>query len=184
MGLTDVAIEDVTVDAWRFRSASLLIDGRRIDGARFGAVPPTPAGGVSGSLVAVGSLHPLSPGVGQDRGVHPHQLPTTAPAELDQARADGAVVLDVREDEEWDAGHLPDSVHIPMHAVPAWLDARAADDERPVVVVCRSGHRSAHVTEWLVSQGVDASNLDGGLLAWAVERRPMVTDSGAEPFVG
>lgn len=114
--------------------------------------------------------------------MHP-QLPTTATGDLDRARADGAVVLDVREPQEWQAGHLADSVHVPMHAVPAWLDARAGDDDRAVVVVCRSGHRSAHVTAWLLEQGVDASNLDGGLLAWAVERRPLVTDTAAAPFV-
>ena len=118
-----------------------------------------------------------------DRRVHPHQLPTTVPADLDQARAAGAVVLDVREPDEWDAGHLADSEHVPMHAVPAWLGARAGTDDRPVVVVCRSGHRSAHVTTWLLEQGVAASNLAGGLLAWAVERRPLVTDDGAPPYV-
>ena len=115
--------------------------------------------------------------------MHPNQLPTTAPAELDQAREGGAVLLDVREPEEWDAGHLAGSVHVPMHAVPAWMGARAAADDRPVVVVCRSGHRSAHVTAWLLEQGVAATNLDGGLLAWAVERRPLVTDDGAPPFI-
>jgi rhodanese-related sulfurtransferase len=123
------------------------------------------------------------PALGQDRDVHPNQLPTTAPADLDQARSSGAVVLDVREPEEWDAGHLADSVHVPMHAVPAWVDGRDGEDGRPVVVVCRSGHRSAHVTRWLLEQGVAATNLDGGLLAWAVEHRPLVTDSGARPYV-
>lgn len=115
--------------------------------------------------------------------MHPHQLPTTAPADLEHARDGGVVVLDVREPEEWDAGHLADSIHVPMHAVPAWVDARDGEDDRPVVVVCRSGHRSAHVTAWLLEQGVSATNLDGGLLAWAVERRALVTDSGAPPFV-
>jgi rhodanese-related sulfurtransferase len=126
---------------------------------------------------------PDSPGLGQDRRVHPNQLPTTAPADLDQARNGGAVVLDVREPEEWDAGHLADSVHVPMHAVPAWVDVRGGEDDRPVVVVCRSGHRSAHVTRWLLEQGVAATNLDGGLLAWAVEHRPLEAENGVMPFV-
>lgn len=115
--------------------------------------------------------------------MHPEQLPLTAPVDLDHARAGGAVVLDVREPQEWDAGHLADSVHVPMHAVPGWLGARAGDDDRPVVVVCRSGHRSAHVTAWLLEQGVTASNLDGGLLAWATERRPLVTADGRQPHI-
>ena len=124
------------------------------------------------------------------------QLPTVASSALVDAQAAGAVVLDVREPEEWDAGHLEGSVRAPMYEVPAWLAARgsagggSADGgapepgstggapKRPVIVVCRSGHRSAHATAWLREQGVDARNFDGGLLAWAVERRPLITDDG------
>jgi rhodanese-related sulfurtransferase len=105
------------------------------------------------------------------------------PAELVQAATAGALLLDVREPEEWDAGHLADSVHVPMSEVPGWLAGSGADVASSVVVICRSGHRSAHVTAWLQQQGVNAVNLDGGLLAWAVERRPLVTDTGQAPFI-
>ena len=115
--------------------------------------------------------------------MHPDHVPSLDPAELVAAAADGSLVLDVREPEEWDAGHLADSVHVPMSEVPAWLGGLGADRPASVVVVCRSGHRSAHVTGWLRQQGVDAGNLDGGLLAWAVEHRPLVTDDGHDPFV-
>ncbi len=124
-------------------------------------------------------------------------IPTVDSAALLDAQAAGAVVLDVREPEEWEAGHLEGSVHAPMYEVPAWLAARGSDGggpverssvergpvERAVIVVCRSGHRSAHATAWLREQGVDARNLDGGLLAWAVEHRPLITDDGRPGFV-
>jgi rhodanese-related sulfurtransferase len=114
--------------------------------------------------------------------VHPHQLPTADITELEPARAAGALILDVREDAEWDAGRLEGSEHVVMHEVPAWLAGRG-DQLPPTIVVCRSGHRSAHVTAWLREQGVDARNLDGGLLAWAVARRPLVTDDGRDAYV-
>jgi rhodanese-related sulfurtransferase len=86
------------------------------------------------------------------------------------------VLLDVREDAEWDDAHIDGALHIPMHLLPDRLlhDAGALDREAPVVVVCHSGHRSAHVTAWLVEQGYDAYNLAGGMLAWAAAGRPMV----------
>ena len=119
--------------------------------------------------------------------MHPHHLPTADITELEQARVAGALILDVREDSEWDAGRLAGSEHVVMHEVPAWFAGRGADAhsrlDRPVIVVCRSGHRSAHVTAWLREQGVDARNLDGGLLAWAVAHRPLVADDGRDAYV-
>jgi rhodanese-related sulfurtransferase len=104
--------------------------------------------------------------------VHPGQLPTVAATEV----ADGATILDVREDDEWEAGHVAGSTHVPLSQLPA----RAADipDTDPLVVVCKVGGRSAQVTAWLRGQGRDATNLAGGLQAWAGAGRPLVTDAG------
>lgn len=88
-----------------------------------------------------------------------------------------AVLLDVREDDEWTAGHVPGSLHLPMGDVRGRLAELPADHE--VVVVCRSGHRSAHVTAYLVGFGRRARNLDGGLQAWVAAGRPLVSESGA-----
>ena len=96
-----------------------------------------------------------------------------------------AVVLDVREDDEWVAGHIEGAHHVPMGDVPARLDevSDLADAPGELVVVCRSGGRSARVVAWLAQNGVDAVNLDGGMGAWASAGRPMVSETGGEPFV-
>lgn len=97
---------------------------------------------------------------------------------------DGAVLLDVRENDEWAAGHAPQAVHVPMGQVPARIDEIAtALTERPVYVVCRSGARSARVTAFLVQAGWEAANVDGGMRAWAAAGRPMVTETSATPRV-
>jgi rhodanese-related sulfurtransferase len=87
-----------------------------------------------------------------------------------------AALLDVREDDEWDDAHIAGAMHIPMRSLPNRLhyEPDTLDRELPVVVVCHSGNRSAHVTAWLVQQGYDAYNLSGGMLAWAAAGRPMV----------
>jgi rhodanese-related sulfurtransferase len=97
---------------------------------------------------------------------------------------EGAALLDVREDDEWAAGHAPAAVHVPIGQVVARLDEIAtAVPDRPVHVICRSGGRSAQVTAYLRQAGWDAVNVNGGMRAWAAAGRPMVTDSNALPRV-
>lgn len=103
----------------------------------------------------------------------PPHVPTVAPA----AVAEDAVVLDVREPDEWTAGHVAGAVHVPMGAVPDRL-AELTDSAR-IVVVCRSGGRSARVTAYLRHEGLDAVNLGGGMSAWVGAGREIVTDTGA-----
>lgn len=108
------------------------------------------------------------------------QVPTV---DLTELPAD-AVLLDVREDEEWAAGHIDGAQHVPMNRVPQHVAYGAAlPQDRPIVVICKMGGRSAQVTAWLNHQGFDAANLDGGMLAWAGAGRPMVSDDGAQPYV-
>ena len=94
---------------------------------------------------------------------------------------DDAVLLDVREDEEWAAGHAPAAVHLPMGELPGRL--HEVPVQRRVVVVCRSGHRSAQVTAYLNRAGRAAMNLDGGMQAWARAGRPMTSETGTAPVV-
>jgi rhodanese-related sulfurtransferase len=92
-----------------------------------------------------------------------------------------AWLLDVREDDEWAAGHVPNSTHIPLRQ----LGARTAElpQDREIYVICRSGARSARVTQALVAAGWPAFNVGGGMQDWAAAGRPMTTDTGAAPFV-
>jgi rhodanese-related sulfurtransferase len=93
----------------------------------------------------------------------------------------GAWLLDVREDDEWAAGHAPGARHIPL----GQLSARAGEvpQDQAVYVICRSGARSARAAEALAAAGWEATNVAGGMQDWAAAGRPMTTDSGAEPFV-
>ncbi|NBM15887.1 rhodanese-like domain-containing protein [Streptomyces sp. GC420] len=98
---------------------------------------------------------------------------------------DDGFLLDVREDDEWAAGHAEGALHIPMSEFVARLGelTEAAEDGRRVHVLCKVGGRSAQVTQYLVQQGIDAVNVQGGMLAWGEAGRAMVTDSGNPAFV-
>lgn len=88
-----------------------------------------------------------------------------------------AYLLDVREPDEWAAGHAPDAHHMPMMEVPARMAEVPTDAE--VVVVCRSGGRSGQVTSYLLGNGWDnVRNLDGGMQSWAGAGRDLVSENG------
>src|SRR3954447_5652524 len=107
----------------------------------------------------------------------PRQVPTVPASEL----PDDAVVLDVREDNEWVAGHIEGATHIPMGEVPARLGDLPEGD--PLYVTCRVGGRSARVAAWLNLNGYDAVNVAGGMDAWLSAGRPMVSETGSPPTV-
>ncbi|GMU78092.1 MAG: hypothetical protein AMXMBFR46_08880 [Acidimicrobiia bacterium] len=90
---------------------------------------------------------------------------------------EGAVLLDVRNDDEWATGHAPGARHLPLPEL-ATRHAELPTDRR-LVVICRSGGRSAVAVEALVSAGYDAVNLAGGMQAWTAAGLGCVTDSGA-----
>jgi rhodanese-related sulfurtransferase len=92
-----------------------------------------------------------------------------------------AVLLDVRENDEWAAGRAPGAVHVPMTEIAQRLDEVPEGD--PVYVICRSGGRSARVTAYLNQQGWDSVNVAGGMGAWAASGRPMVAEGDATPEV-
>jgi rhodanese-related sulfurtransferase len=87
------------------------------------------------------------------------------------------VLLDVREADEWNAGHAPDAVFRPLGELESVRFELPMN--RKIVCVCRSGGRSARATEALRSWGFDAVNLEGGMQAWAAAGRPVVTDDGS-----
>ncbi len=107
----------------------------------------------------------------------PQQVPSVS---ADQV-PDDAVVLDVREDDEWVAGHIDGATHIAMGEVPSRLDDLPEAD--PLYVTCRGGGRSSRVVAWLNANGYDAVNVAGGMGAWEAAGRPMVSETGAPPTV-
>jgi rhodanese-related sulfurtransferase len=105
--------------------------------------------------------------------VQPSVVSTDLPA--------GVFLLDVREDDEWAAGHAPDAVHIPVGA----LSGRAKEipHDREIYVICRSGARSAYAAQALAGGGWTTINVVDGMTGWAVAGRPMVSETGAEPYI-
>ncbi|MFJ5729127.1 rhodanese-like domain-containing protein [Streptomyces paradoxus] len=108
-------------------------------------------------------------------------MPTVAVADL----KDGDFLLDVREDDEWKAGHAEGALHIPISEFVARYGelTEAAPQDGRVNVICRSGGRSAQVTMYLAQQGIDAVNVEGGMQVWEAAGRPVVTDDGQQGFV-
>lgn len=96
-------------------------------------------------------------------------LPSVGPGEIPA----GATLLDVREDDEWAAGHAPEAVHVPMSQLTARLDEVP---DGPLAVVCKVGGRSAQVTAFLAQRGHDVVNVSGGMLAWQAEGRPLTAE--------
>ena len=95
--------------------------------------------------------------------------------DVSKARAEHHL-LDVREDDEWGAGHIEGSQHIPLGE----LGDRIAElpTGRRIVAVCRSGARSGAAVRGLRQLGYHAENLDGGVTAWTRAGLPHVDDAG------
>ena len=98
------------------------------------------------------------------------------PREADDLLSSGALLLDVREAAEWRAGHAPAARHIPLGELEGHLGELPHD--QTVVVVCRSGGRSARATTVLTRSGFEALNLKGGMKAWASAGLAVQTDDG------
>ena len=105
------------------------------------------------------------------------EVPQVAIGEVPAQFDDDVILLDVREDDEWQRGHAPDARHIPMGDVPARMGE--IDAEARLFVVCHAGGRSQRVAQYLARNGYEPINVSGGMLAWAEAGRPVVTDDGA-----
>ncbi|WP_267884215.1 rhodanese-like domain-containing protein, partial [Streptomyces sp. NRRL WC-3774] len=94
-----------------------------------------------------------------------------------------AVLLDVREQEEWEAGHAPGAVHAPLSELRSGGRLPRAAENRPVIAICRSGKRSRAAAELLTARGADAVDVLGGMEAWTRAGLPVesAASSGAGP---
>lgn len=107
-------------------------------------------------------------------------IPTVAISGVPDPLPEELVVLDVREPVEWQYGHIEGALHLPMSELQGRLDELP---DGQTLVVCKVGSRSARVVMWLVQQGRDAVNLDGGMLEWAAAGRGMVSETGQPPMI-
>jgi rhodanese-related sulfurtransferase len=89
---------------------------------------------------------------------------------------ESVVLLDVREDDEWQRGHAPGALHMPMGEVSARIGE--IDAGATLFVVCHLGGRSLRVAQYLAQNGYTPVNVSGGMQAWADSGRPVVTDGG------
>ncbi len=105
----------------------------------------------------------------------------TTPEDIDPGAAmqlvdeSAAVLLDVREDDEWAAGHIPGAIHVRLGE----LDPASLNPAGTVVAICRSGNRSRVAAAILADAGITVYNLAGGMVAWDGGGRPVVRDDGS-----
>ena len=108
------------------------------------------------------------------------EIPQMSATEVDDH---AVVLLDVREQDEWDAGHAPGAVHIPLAELPARLHELPDTDAGTLAVTCRGGGRSSQAVAWLGQQGFDVANLDGGMKSWHAAGKPVVASDGAPRII-
>ncbi|MHB1361286.1 MAG: rhodanese-like domain-containing protein [Thermoleophilia bacterium] len=86
-----------------------------------------------------------------------------------------AIVVDVRTETEYAAGRIPDSLHVSLRQLPDRIDRLERYKDRPIVVNCRTGRRSASACAYLAQNGFEeVYNLKGGIRAWAHAKQSIV----------
>lgn len=90
-------------------------------------------------------------------------------------------LLDIRDQQGWDLGHAPGAVHIPLAELPARFGELDLDTD--VYVICRGGGQAPKAVRYLELSGVDATAVDGGMLSWGQQNRPVVRDDGTSGSV-
>ncbi|WLQ48354.1 rhodanese-like domain-containing protein [Streptomyces poriferorum] len=109
----------------------------------------------------------------------------TGPGRLDVGEAHRmlreatAILLDVREAEEWRAGHIPGARHLPLSRLAAGAKLPGAAAGARLVLICRSGKRSQDAARLLRERGSGAVDVTGGMKEWARQGLPVLHTSGA-----
>ncbi|HXG26008.1 MAG TPA: molybdopterin-synthase adenylyltransferase MoeB [Candidatus Binatia bacterium] len=97
-----------------------------------------------------------------------------SPPEAHERHQAGATLIDVREQVEWDAGHVPGALFIPQGELPARIDEAVPDKDAEILLYCRSGARSGRMTAVLQSMGyTNVTNVAGGILQWQADNLPI-----------
>lgn len=127
------------------------------------------AGLIVAALAIYGAISAMSPAA--DKVGLPREVRFTEAAEL---RDSGAFILDVREPDEWNAGHIPGATLIPLGELAGRVDELPRDKQ--IVVVCRSGNRSQTGRDILLDAGFqEVTSLSGGMNDWISQGLPTVT---------
>ncbi|HEY1824843.1 MAG TPA: rhodanese-like domain-containing protein [Acidimicrobiales bacterium] len=103
------------------------------------------------------------------------------PSEAVELLGQDALLLDVRQEVEWGAGHAPMANLIELAELPDHLDELPKD--RTIICACRSGARSLRAATFLQEQGFETVNLAGGMIAWHAEDLPFESDTGDPPRI-
>lgn len=108
-------------------------------------------------------------------------IPSIMAADAIKDCAAGAILIDVREPNEWAAGHFPGARHLPINSVLDQIDTIPRDQS--VLVICRSGNRSSAATHALREAGIRAYNVAGGMKAWERLGGAVLLDDGTPGMV-
>ena len=103
----------------------------------------------------------------------PQVNPTNVPA--------GATIIDVREDYEWEAGHVAGAQHLVLNELPERLDELPKGED--FYVICHGGGRSNRAAEYMRENGYQANNIAVGTTAWFEANLPMDSENGKDPAV-
>jgi hydroxyacylglutathione hydrolase len=99
-------------------------------------------------------------------------VPELTPREANERVVAGeAVLVDVREDSEWEAGRIPSSIHVPLSQIRS-QGSKGLPEGKEAVLVCRSGARSAFAAAMLSDDALKTANLAGGVQVWVREGLP------------
>lgn len=90
-----------------------------------------------------------------------NSTPSVQPNEVENLIQEGCVLVDVREIDEWTSGHHVNAIHIPMGEIMENMNSFHQNEK--YIFVCRSGSRSARVTNYMISQEIEAYNMSGGM---------------------
>lgn len=100
--------------------------------------------------------------------------PAVTPTEAAAALAEGsAVLIDVREKDEWKSGHAAGAMHISLRRLPEEVHKGKIPTNKTVICICQSGSRSARAQSMLKQNGIEALNLRGGMRQWRAAGLPV-----------
>ena len=121
---------------------------------------------LAAGALAIGSLGGSAAATPTPTAAGLSAVPATAisVAEANERWDAGALLLDVREDDEWDAGHIPGATHIPLSELGSRVGELPVD--QTILVICRSGNRSEQGRDILLNAGLVATSVEGGVNAW------------------